>query len=86
MHLIGFFPGDWHMLYNYMKVLTKIYWNAGLLQLGQVSGHRAETLTSLSNGTNFIRSHAFILQVMEAVYRSIIVPFLNSEYHKYDNK
>ena len=72
------FPGDWHMLYNYMKVLTKIYWNAGLLQLGQVFGHRAETLTSLSNGTNFRRSHAFILQVMEAVYRSIIVPFLTT--------
>ena len=27
------FPGDWHILYNYQKVLLKIYGEAGLLQL-----------------------------------------------------
>ena len=29
------FPGDWHILYNYQKVLLKIYGDAGLLQLEQ---------------------------------------------------
>ena len=27
------FPGDWHILYNYQKVLLKIYGETGLLQL-----------------------------------------------------
>lgn len=32
-------PGDWHLLYNYQKVLLKIYGDAGLLQLAKVAGH-----------------------------------------------
>ncbi len=37
------FPGDWHILLNYQKVLMKVYADAGLIQLGSISGHRAET-------------------------------------------
>jgi hypothetical protein len=71
------FLGDWHTLFNYQKVFTKIYWDAGLLQLAQASGHRAETLKSLANATNFKRSHAFIISCFEAIYRSFINSFID---------
>ena len=72
------FPGDWHLLFNYLKVLTKIYWDAGFHQLAQASGHRAETLSSLSNASNFRRSHSFLIQVTEAIFRVVINPFLTT--------
>jgi hypothetical protein len=79
------FPGDWHMMFNYQKVLTKIYWDAGLLQLAQVSGHRAETLTSLAQAKNFRRTHTFLLEVYEAIYRSFILQYLPTIHpQKYD--
>jgi ribosome-binding factor A len=33
------FPGDWHILFNYQKVLLKIYGDAGLLDMAKVAGH-----------------------------------------------
>jgi len=39
------FPGDWHILLNYQKVLMKVYADAGFSKLGEVSQHRGETLT-----------------------------------------
>lgn len=42
------FPGDWHVLFNYQKVIMKVY-AAGLVHLAKASGHRSETLTSLIN-------------------------------------
>ena len=32
-------PGDWHILYNYQKVLLKVYSDAGLVQLAKETGH-----------------------------------------------
>lgn len=63
------FPGDWHILYNYQKVLLKICDEAGLLQL---AGHRAETLSSLAQASHFKRTHHFIMQSFEAIYRFLI--------------
>ena len=63
------FPGDWHILYNYQKVLMKPYADAGLVTLGKVAGHRAETLTSLIQASNFRRTHEFLLQSCDAFYR-----------------
>ena len=63
------FPGDWHILYNYQKVLLKVYGEAGLLELAKVAGHRAETLTSLAQASHFKRTHHFIIQSFEAMYR-----------------
>ena len=70
------FPGDWHILYNYQKVLLKIYGEAGLLQLARVTGHRAETLTSLAAASHFKRTHHFILQSFEALYRLFLRKYL----------
>lgn len=39
-------PGDWHILFNYQKVIMKIYSDAGLYELAKKAGHRAETLFS----------------------------------------
>lgn len=68
------FPGDWHILYNYQKVLLKIYSEAGLLQLAKVAGQRAETLSSLAQAiySHFKRTHHFIMQSFEAIYRFFI--------------
>ena len=63
------FIGDWHVLFNYQKVLMKVYFEVGLKDLARAAGFRAETLTSLGNASNFKRTHAFLMQVWEALYR-----------------
>ena len=70
------FPGDWHILHNYQKVLLKIYGEAGLLQLARVGGHMAETLTS-ALASHFKRTHHFILQSFEAIYRLFLRKYLS---------
>ena len=37
------FIGDWHLLSNYQSVLTKVYYDAGLKELAETSGHWGET-------------------------------------------
>ena len=71
-------PGDWHILFNYQKVLLKIYGDAGLLQIAKVSGHRAETLTSLAQASHFKRTHHFILQSFEAIMRVFLRLYLKN--------
>ena len=63
------FIGDWHVLFNYQKVLMKVYFEVGLKDLARAAGFRAETLTSLGNASNFKRTHAFLMQVWETLYR-----------------
>lgn len=63
------FPGDWHTLWNYQKVLMKVYSDAGLVQLAKEAGHRAETLTTLIQCSNFKRTHNFLLQAYTAFYQ-----------------
>ena len=43
------FNGDWHVLKNLQPVLIKIYFNTGLKQLANVSGHKEEPLNALSS-------------------------------------
>ena len=71
-------PGDWHILLNYQKAVMKVYGDAGLTNLGEITQHRSETLTSLVQCTNFRRTHNFLVQSMEAFYR-----FFLSLYMKY---
>ena len=72
-------PGDWHVLYNYHKVLMKPYADAGLINLAKVSGYRAETLTAIRNASNFRRTHLFLLQSFEAVYQHYLDLFYGED-------
>lgn len=60
----------------------KVYYDAGLKDLAESSGHRGETLTSIKNCSNFKRTHRFLLHAWEAVYRKIFNAFVtgNSDY------
>ena len=69
------FIGDWHLLSNYQSVLMKVYYDAGLKDLAESSGHRGETLTSIKKCSSFKRTHQFLLQEWEAMYRQMFKAF-----------
>ena len=56
----------------------KAYSDAGLSTLGKLSGHIAETLTSLINCSNFSRTHNFLLQAFQANYQYFISLYLST--------
>ena len=57
----------------------QVYYDAGLCSIASKSGYHGETLTSLAKASNFGRTHQFLLQVSEALYRAIIQAFLQSQ-------
>ncbi|SMN01636.1 hypothetical protein SPONN_2736 [uncultured Candidatus Thioglobus sp.] len=68
-------PGDWHILFNFQKVLVKPYADAGIMSLAKVCGYGAETLKSLRNANKFRRTHLFFLQCFEAFYEFFLGMF-----------
>ena len=68
------FPGDWHMLKNFQEVLIKIYFDAGLIELAAASGYQPNSI-----GSNFKRTHNFLLEVWESMYRHFLSGFLSTE-------
>ncbi len=68
------FMGDFHILYNYHKVIKRLFWDAGLHKLGELF-HKGSTLTSLENSHDFRKNHRFLLQVWEAMFRRQISKF-----------
>ena len=67
------YPGDWHMLMNYQSALMKPYYDAGLKALASSAGY---PLTAIQNSSQFKRSHNFILEVWEAMYRVMLQRYL----------
>ena len=68
------FPGNWHFLKNFQEVLIKIYFDAGLCELAKASGYQPNSI-----GCNFKRTHHFLLETWESLYRHFLHMFLSNQ-------
>ena len=63
----------------------KVYYHAGLRDLAEAAGYRGETVLSLPKCSNFKRTHRFIFQVWEAIYRHMSSCFLSNHRENTEN-
>ena len=68
------YPGDWHLLKNYQHCLMKPFFEAGLKQLADYVGYPFQSIQSCSI---FKRTHNFLMETWESMYRHMIKLFLN---------
>ena len=68
------FVGDWHFLKNYQEVLLKVYFDGSLCDLAIASKYQPKSI-----GTNFTRTHHFLLEVWEALFRVLMNFYLSKE-------
>lgn len=57
----------------------KTYYSAGLKELVKSSGYRGETLTSLEKCSHFKRTHHFLLQAWQGMYRQMLRAYMTEE-------
>ena len=69
------YPGDWHLLKNYQHCLMKPFFEAGLRDLAVSSSYPSQSIQSCSQ---FKRTHYFLMEVWEAMYRSMLESYLDS--------
>ncbi|KAJ8036249.1 hypothetical protein HOLleu_20166 [Holothuria leucospilota] len=66
--------GEWHLLKNVQAPLMKIYNDAGLRQLlGML--HKGATHTAVASASGFRKTHVFLIQSWEAMYRHQVSMF-----------
>ena len=68
------YPGDWHLLKNYQNCIMKPFFEAGLKQLADYVGYPSASIRSCSI---FKRTHHFLMEVWESMYRCMIKLYLN---------
>ena len=66
------------MTSTFYSVLMKVYYDAGLVNLAECSGHRGETLTSIQKSSSYNRTRQFLLQAWETMYRQMFEAFKNA--------
>ena len=71
------YPGDWHLLKNFQRVLMKTYFDAGLKHLAQAAGYPWAAIESCSQ---FKHTHRFILEVWESLCRVMTEKYLKSSH------
>ena len=67
------YPGDWHLMKNYQLCLMKPFFEAGLRDLAVASSYPSQ---SIQNCSQFKRTHRFLMEVWEAMFRSMLQSFL----------
>ena len=75
------FPGDWHTMKNFAYVLIKTYGPCGLNDLLKIF-HKGSTANSILLGKCWDKTHDFLLQVFEALFRYQLEMYM--EYRKND--
>ena len=79
------FIGDWHALKNYQLMLMKIYLDVGLREMVHLF-HQGILARVVSEATGFDKTHTFLLQCWEAMYRfELQMFFLNQTNNSLDD-
>lgn len=68
------FQGTGIFLKNFQEVLIKIYFDAGLSELAKASGYQPNSI-----GCNFKRTHHFLLETWESLYRHFLHLFMSNQ-------